>query len=368
MRFSRLLMTAGAVSVYALMGMAHGQEFPAYPEQQAISPERQGIIAEGQENTPDGGRPEINTVEEMVAMSGYTAPGAIKYASLAAVAADGQWGAANYYHCKNTPGGTAINAPYPVPLEVFDGVYSIGDDANNIWAIETSEGIILIDTLGSEEDAHAFIVGNMMRLGLDPADIKLIIISHGHGDHTGGLAYIKDLTGARLAMSQTDWELALAEGSVPEKAEGDFYIEDGMTISLGDFSMTALLTPGHTPGTVSLMIPVTWNGEEHMASYAGGQGTPRTIADIVQWRASLDRLAVYNDAMGADVVMSNHTIGDDGLTKIADMAANAGTNPYIVGRNGVIGYYEAWRGCLSADIEQMLFDGGEFDPASLSGN
>jgi hypothetical protein len=50
------------------------------------------------------------------------------------------------------------------------------------------------------------------------------------------------------------------------------------------------------------------------------------------------------------------------------MAANKDVNPYIVGRDGVIGYYEAWRGCLSADIEQMIFDGGEFNPTSLSSN
>lgn len=221
MKLTTIMRTTSVAAILAMAASAMAQDFPPYPEQAPISPERQGIIAEGKENAPDGGRPEINTVEEMLEMSGYTAPGAIKYAALAANAADGQWGAANYYHCKNTPGGTALNAPYPVPLEVFDGVYSIGDDANNIWAIE------------------------------------IIVISHGHGDHTGGLAYMKELTGARIAMSKADWDLSLANGDVPEMADGDFFIEDGMTISLGDRSMNALLTPGHAPGTVSLMIPVT---------------------------------------------------------------------------------------------------------------
>lgn len=74
---------------------------------------------------------------------------------------------------------------------------------------------------------------------------------------------------------------------------------------------------------------------------------------------------MYNDVMGADVLMSNHAIGDDGLTKIAAMAADPSTNAYVVGREAVIGYYEAWRGCLSADIEQMMHNGQELDPATM---
>lgn len=77
-----------------------------------------------------------------------------------------------FYHCKNPHGGTAVNAEYPAPIEVFDGVYSIGTDTNNIWVLESSEGLILLDALSSEEEAYGFVVGNMMRLDLDPMDIK----------------------------------------------------------------------------------------------------------------------------------------------------------------------------------------------------
>ncbi len=346
------------------MGMASAvvaQDIPPYPGQEPLSEGRQGPFVEGMQDSPNGGRPEINTVEEMLEVSGYTAPGAIRYATLAAEAAAGEWGPTLFYRCKNTPGGTALNAAYPVPLEVFDGVYSIGNDANNVWAIESSEGIILLDTLRSEGEAYAFIVGNMMRLGLDPQDIEIILVSHGHGDHTGGVEYLRELTGARIGMAQADWEASLENGGMPEMADGDFYVTDGMEITLGDRTLTAVLTPGHTPGTISLLFPVSWNGEEHMATYAGGQGSPGTIPQLVQFRTSLDHLSIYNQRMGADVILSNHTIGDDGLTRIAEMAANPSTNPYIVGREAVIGYHESWRACLSADIEQLLHDGEAFD-------
>lgn len=352
------------VSLAVLSTSVFAQDFPPYPEQAPLSESRQGPIAEGKENSPNGGRPEINSVEEMLAVSGYTAPGALKYAAMAAEAAAGNWGVTSFYRCKNTPGGTALNAPYPVPLEVFDGVYSIGDDANNIWAIETSEGIVLLDALGDEESAHAFINGNMQRMGLDPADIKLILISHGHGDHTGGLKYMRELLpDVRIGYGSGDYDAA--DENLPEWGDEDFLIEDGQQITLGDFTLTAVATPGHTPGTTSFLFPVTWNGEEHMASYFGGQGSPNSVPALVQFRTSIDKMSIYNDLMQADVVISNHTVGDDGLTKIAQMAADPSVNPYIVGRESLTGYYEMWRHCLSADIDQKIYDGEKFDPVTL---
>lgn len=324
-----------------------------------------GSSLRGRKIPPTAGGPKINTVEEMLEVSGYTAPAAIRYATLAAKAANGEWGVTTYYRCKNTPGGTAINAPYPVPLEVFDGVYSIGQHANNIWAIKTSDGIILLDALNDRAEAEGFIVGNMMRLGLDQKDIKIILVSHSHGDHIGGLDYLKELTGARVGMTKEDWDIAVAKGDLGEPAEDDFYITDGMQITLGDRTLSAVSTPGHTPGTVSFTFPVSWNGEDHVASYFGGQGSPNTVEQLVQFRSSIDKFSVHNDLLGADVILSNHTVGDDGLTRIAQMADDPGTNPYVVGQEAVVGYYEMWRACLSADIAQLVHDGKSADPSSL---
>ena len=80
----------------------------------------------------------------------------------------------------------------------------------------------------------------------------------------------------------------------------------------------------------------------------------------------MDHIQTYNSLLNADVVKSNHTIGDDGLTKIAAMADDPSSNSYVVGRESVIGYYESWRNCRSADIEQMLHDGQTVDPSDLT--
>ena len=165
-------------------------------------------------------------------------------------------------------------------------------------------------------------------------------------------------------LDPAHWDPAAAEGAMPAMSEGDFYVTDGQEITLGDRTLTAVFTPGHTPGTISLLFPVTWNGEAHVASYAGGQGSPDAVPELVQFRTSLDHLGVYNDLMQADVVLSNHTVGDDGLSKIARMAADPSVNPYVVGREAVIGYHEMWRACLSADIEQRVHDGTAADPAA----
>jgi len=75
---------------------------------------------------------------------------------------------------------------------------AIGDDANNIWAIDTEEGIILIDALTTEADARNIIVRHMQQVGLDPARIRIIIVTHNHLDHFGGAPFLKSISGARI--------------------------------------------------------------------------------------------------------------------------------------------------------------------------
>lgn len=354
---SRGAMCAAAMAL--CLGSQAGS--PALSQQAAsrvIPPSRQGQVDQARANSPNGGRPEIHDREEMARMSGYTSPGAKAYAALAADASAGLWPVTLYYRCKNTPGGTSIHAPMPQPMEVFDGVYSLGDDANNIWAIDTKEGIILLDTLSNEADAKNVIVANMRRLKLDPARIRYIIVTHNHQDHFGGAAYLKSLSGARIAASQADWEGKSAFGTMPPKGADDFYLTDGQQITLGGRTVTVLITPGHTAGTVSLVFPVTDKGVPHMASLFGGQGSPNKVEALVTFRHSLDHFADFTDRMQADVVLSNHTVGDDGLTRIAALAKRkpGEPNPYVVGREGVVRYDALWRACLSADIDQLTWD------------
>src|SRR6202790_4474040 len=91
------------------------------------------------------------------------------------------------------------------PAKVFDNLYFVGSKIHSSWALTTSEGMILIDTLftyNSEEE----IVGGLKKLGLDPATVKYVIISHAHGDHVGGAKLLQDRFGSHIVMGGPDWE------------------------------------------------------------------------------------------------------------------------------------------------------------------
>ena len=91
------------------------------------------------------------------------------------------------------------------PVKVFDNLYYVGGKIHSAWALKTSQGFILIDTIypyNSEE----LIVGGMRRLGLDASDIKYVIISHAHGDHIGGAEMLQN-RGQRILMDPRDWDL-----------------------------------------------------------------------------------------------------------------------------------------------------------------
>ena len=92
------------------------------------------------------------------------------------------------------------------PAKVFDNLYFVGTKIHSSWALTTSEGIILIDTLYDYASEEA-IVGGLKKLGLDPATVKYVIISHAHGDHVGGAKLMQDRFGSRIVMGGPDWDI-----------------------------------------------------------------------------------------------------------------------------------------------------------------
>ena len=109
------------------------------------------------------------------------------------------------------------------PTRVFDNMYFIGMSSQNTWAITTSDGIILLDTLNSAEEARDVIVPSLEKVGLDAAQIKYIVIGHGHpgqSDHTGGALYLQQTYGAKVVMHPLDSELILPTQR-PDSSAGD---------------------------------------------------------------------------------------------------------------------------------------------------
>jgi metallo-beta-lactamase class B len=261
---------------------------------------------------------------------------------------------------------TAAQAPRPAPPElatwhaepvkVFDNLFYVGEKEYSAWAVNTSDGIIIIDTIFdySVEDE---IAGGLKKLGLDPAKIKYAVVSHGHFDHFGGAKYLQDRFGARVAMSAADWEFVAQSNSRGEKPRRDMVITDGQKLSLGDTTLTFYLTPGHTMGTVSTLIPVTDGGQPHLVAEWGGTGFnfPRSPERFKTYIESAERFRDLATKAGADALISNHTNLDGSKLKMPLLAQRkpGDPHPYVIGTEAVRGYLTVASECASAALEAM---------------
>jgi len=236
------------------------------------------------------------------------------------------------------------------PAKVFDNLYFVGMTEYSAWALTTSQGIIVIDTIFdySVEDE---VVNGLKKLGLNPADIKYALVSHAHTDHIGGAKYLQEHFGARVVMSKEDWDFA--DRTVPERIrpKRDIEAKDGDKLTLGDTTIALHLTPGHTPGTLSSIYQVKDRGRTHSVATWGGTtiqgGKPETYLTYV---ASADRYREIVKKSGADVVLSNHTAYDNTPANIVKLAMRkpSDPNPYVVGNDAVLRYIRTAEECAKA--------------------
>lgn len=185
----------------------------------------------------------------------------------------------------------------PAATKAFDNLYFVGLRSVAAWAVKTSDGIIMIDALNNAKDAENTIVPGLKRLGMDPNQIKYVVITHSHGDHYGGAQYLLDHFHPRLIMSDADWKgvegpLQFDNPNWSKPPKRDITIKDGYKLVLGDTTLTLYVTPGHTPGTISSVIPVWDNGQPHTAFLWGGTGFnfERTSANFARYAASAERM------------------------------------------------------------------------------
>jgi metallo-beta-lactamase class B len=265
------------------------------------------------------------------------------------------------------PAGARAQGPPPrsewhvEPVKVFDNLYYLGQSEYSAWAVATSGGIIVIDTLFdySVEDE---IVGGLTKLGLNPKDIKYVIVSHAHSDHIGGAKLLQDRFNAHLLMSAADWDLAARNTQSWPKPRRDMVVTDGQRLTLGDTTLTMYLTPGHTPGTISTLVPVRDQGRPHLAAEWGGTGFNFTITPDKPRRYWFETYASsadhFRDAVkraGADVLIANHPNQDGSKAKLARLATRkAGDpHPYVVGNDSVTRYVTMVGECARAGLLRL---------------
>jgi metallo-beta-lactamase class B len=149
------------------------------------------------------------------------------------------------------------------PFRIHGNTWYVGTDGLSSILVETADGLVLLD--GAMPQSTVQIVGNIEKLGFDPLDIRVILLSHAHYDHAGGINAIQRYTRARVIVSQAA-ALVLEHGMLQEDdpqfeygpenttfpaAKVDSVLADGEAVTVGEVSFTAVYTPGHTPGSTS---------------------------------------------------------------------------------------------------------------------
>lgn len=189
------------------------------------------------------------------------------------------------------------------PFQVFDNLYFVGTGEVASYVIETSEGLILIDTMWDNDGYLDYHLGSIRKVGLDPADIDYVLILQGHRDHFGGARNLQDVIDAQFGTAAEDQNMMIEQfGEYAPRI--DFIIEHGDTLTLGDTTVHLELTPGHTPGTTSLRFPVYDNGTEYQAYFHGGPGVRSDDPDVIRrFIADLERI---QKIPGIDVQIAGH--------------------------------------------------------------
>ena len=230
------------------------------------------------------------------------------------------------------------NLPLPVePVRVFDNLYFVGNSSTSAWALTTNAGIIMLEAMsvGNVKDT---VVDGLQKLGLNPADIKYVIVSHGHNDHFGGARYLQQTYGAHVVMSTADWEHMRTwpqRGTPAPFPDQDIAVNDGDKITLGDTTVRMVVTPGHTPGTLSPVFPVRDHGTLHKVGYWGGAAFSfLPVEGLETYLASARRYVDIDPDI--DVELSNHAFADGSLIKMTALAGRkqGESNPFVTGNAG----------------------------------
>lgn len=248
--------------------------------------------------------------------------------------AGAEWGGVVDYLC--TTGPITANRPdHPViePVQIFDNLYAIGRTTTVVYAITTSDGIILLDS-GFGDQVDSVLLPGMAQLGLDPADIEYVIVAHGHADHYGGATHLQARFGVSVVASAADWDLMEETASNPSAVPPptrDVVARDGEPITLGDGVVTPYLVPGHTPGAIGMVFPVHDGENTYTAALFGGMALNLTrLSDeaLPQYLSSVERFSRLSEELGFNVVVQNHPLFDGMPEKLERLKTRRAGEPH----------------------------------------
>jgi metallo-beta-lactamase class B len=170
----------------------------------------------------------------------------------------------------------------------------------------------------------------------------------------GGAKMMQDRFGSRIVMGGPDWDSIerSVTGYPLGKPKRDIVADDGQKITLGDTAVTLVATPGHTPGTLSMLFTVKDKGKPLNVAYSGGTAFnfPSTAPNFETYIQSQRKMAAAAAAFNATILMSNHSEFDNAVTKIKMMAAlkPGEPHPFEIGKEAVARYFTVSGECAEA--------------------
>lgn len=256
------------------------------------------------------------------------------------------------YSAENTTSPPELSDRTVVPLtQIFDDVWFTGLRTVGQYIIKTSSGFFLIDTLNNATEARTMTVPALQQLGMNTSMPLLgALPTHGHADHYGGAQYLQTTYGIPVYLGSGDQR---NKTFVVTPIDSGNLAPQSLDIA-GGLQLTLLSTPGHTPGTLSGIVPVHEGGTEYKLAFWGAAGMPSSLTQARQYLDGAERFYNLAKTAGADGTMHTHPFVDGSLIHVDAIASGGRTpNPFILGKSQTLRSLSILRECSAAKVAQL---------------
>ena len=249
--------------------------------------------------------------------------------------------------------------PLP-PTKIFDDFAIIGGIGTAMFVLETSEGLVLFDSLLPGEPFEKIYKESMKALNYDPSNVIALYVSHGHFDHTGLSDFLCDQYNIPFYMSSTDYYFSLEDNparGIKPLHNIPIFIDDDCTVNYGEKVIQIVQTPGHTPGGLSFIIPVKDDGIEINIALWGGTSLPKDMDLKLKYKDSLIHFKHFTDQYQVEAEICAHPFMDNTLERI-EMQRNriyGMPNPFAMGRKSYLRYADMLMEMTEESIKNTVF-------------
>ena len=234
---------------------------------------------------------------------------------------------------------------YVKPFQMFGNLYYVGETWVCVHLVDTGKGLLLFDA--GNFGAGAMLINAIWELGFNPANIKWVLLSHGHLDHIGNAEFLRNMFGCKLYLGEPDAEMFIKNPALsfvydsPNIADGlfipDAVTREGDVLKFGNTKIEFFLVPGHTAGAIACFFDVTDGKETKRAGYYGGFGFNTLAEDYlreigdVNYKMRQVYLSSLEKVMDehVDIFLGNHANNNNIIGKRQYQIQHPRTNPFI---------------------------------------